>query len=49
MMIVGIAILYVLQCTDFYIEVFKYKKPIPKVLETIPKFEILYIVVILNS
>ena len=30
-------------------EVIKYKKPIPKVLEIIPKFEILYIVIILNS
>ena len=30
-------------------EDFEYKKPIPKVLEIIPKFEVLYIVFILNS
>ena len=36
MMIGDIAILYVLQYTDFQMEVFNYKKLIPKVLEIIP-------------
>ena len=49
MMIGDIAILYVLQYIEFEIEDFKYKKAITKVLEIIPKFEILYIVFILNS
>ena len=44
-----IAVLYVLQHIDLLMEVFKYKKPIPKVLGIIPKFEIFHIVFILNS
>ena len=46
MMIGDIAILYVLQYIEFEIEDLKYKKAITKVLEIIPKFEILYIVFI---
>ena len=49
MMIGDIAILHVLQYIDFLMEDFKYKKPIPKALEIILKFAILYIVFILND
>ena len=49
MMIGDIAILHVLQYIDFLMEDFKYKKPIPKVLQIIPKFAILYIVFILRK